>query len=189
MEEKETQIEASKDFNVRSLLAPNEYILWEKDFSEGVIHRHAKATALITNGRILFVDRIKCVVTQSLLIKEIELVVMNRHTSSNSVGGGTYYGHMYSGSRVSSSNSIGDLVFLQNGVSKIRLGGIADPQGVKNLFTSIKKQMLKAPLPKTPSQMPIVAPLSANPVKYCGSCGTELNVDSRFCNKCGLPQP
>jgi hypothetical protein len=34
--------------------------------------------------------------------------------------------------------SIGTLVFMTNGVEKIRLGGIGDPDGVKNLFVSLK---------------------------------------------------
>ncbi|HEV2138110.1 MAG TPA: zinc ribbon domain-containing protein [Nitrososphaerales archaeon] len=44
--------------------------------------------------------------------------------------------------------------------------------------------------PPAPALAPMVAPALAGSSAgsmYCRSCGTQLPVDSRFCNKCGTP--
>ena len=111
------------------------------DFKEGVIHRHLDKTYLITNLRVLAIDVLNGKIAVSLPIKETDLVVMDRDTSSSSVGGGVYHGGVYSGSRSGSSTSVGTLAFVSNGVERIKLIGVGDPQGIKNLFLTIKKEM------------------------------------------------
>lgn len=198
---KEQQQDNIENFNVQSALVPGERIEWEMDFKEGIIHRHPRSTTLITNARVIFIDRLNAKVTQSLLIKDTDMAIMNRHTLSNSTGGGFYHGGMYSSNRVGSSKTVGTLVFMVNGVTRITLGRVGDPQGVKNLFTAIKKQIAKS-LPKSPTLSTaktisvaqtrppeLITPPNKNDVKYCSNCGTELSLDSRFCNKCGRAQP
>lgn len=189
-----------ENFNVHSILVQGEQIEWQLDFKEGIINRHAKSTAMITNARVIFIDRLNARVTQSLLIKDTEVAIMNRHTVSNSAGGGTYYRGFYNSSRSGTSRTIGTLIFMVNGVTRITLGGVGDPQGVKNLFTAIKKQITKVnqersrppPVRRTAS---VTARISSpdnskldKDVKYCPNCGTELSIDSSFCNKCGRAQ-
>ena len=111
------------------------------DFKEGVIHRHVDKTYLITNLRVLAIDVLDGKIAVSLPIRDTDLVVMDRHTNSSSVGSGVYYGGVYSGGRSGSSTSAGTLAFVMNGVERIKLIGIGDPQGVKNLFLTIKKEM------------------------------------------------
>jgi hypothetical protein len=55
---------------------------------------------------------------------------------------GSYHGGVGTTVRTGASNSIRALVFITNGVEKLRLGGIGDPDGVKNLFVSLKRQAI-----------------------------------------------
>ena len=134
---------APSEFDVRAILFPKERVAWELDFKEGVLHRHVTKSYLITNARVLAVDVSNHRVVISLPIRDTDLVVMNRHFSSEGVGGGVYHGGVYSGTRSSSSRSMGTLVFLTGGIERIKLGGVGDPEGVKNLFTVIKRESLQ----------------------------------------------
>jgi hypothetical protein len=122
----------SSDF--QPILFPNERIAWELDIHEGVIHRHVKASYYITNLRIFALDRLENKLVISLKIADTDLVVMNRHASSNSVGMGMFHDGVYAGNRTGTSRSIGSLVFMNQGIERIRLDGIDDPEGVKNLL-------------------------------------------------------
>jgi hypothetical protein len=123
-------------------LLHGEQIAWEKDFREGLIHRHVERAYVITNQRVVAIDIVNRKVIMSLPLHETELVVMDRHTSSTSTGVGSYHGGVGTTVRTGTSNSIGALVFITNGVEKFRLGGIGDPDGVKNLFISLKRQAI-----------------------------------------------
>jgi len=122
----------------RWLLLPGEQIAWEKDFREGLIHRHVDRAYVITNQRVVSIDIVSRQVISSLPLRETELVVMDRHTSSTSTGVGSYHGGIGTNVRTGTSRSVGTLVFITEGVEKIRLDGIGDPDGVKNLFNSLK---------------------------------------------------
>jgi hypothetical protein len=124
----------------RWLLHPGEQIAWEKDFKEGLIHRHVECAYVITNQRVVSIDIVNRRVISSLPLRDTEIVVMDRHTSSSSTGVGSYHGGVGTNVRSGRSTSIGTLVFLTGGVERIRLGGIGDPDGVKNLFTSLKRE-------------------------------------------------
>ncbi len=123
----------------RWLLHPGEQIAWEKDFKEGLIHRHVEKAYVITNQRVVAIDIVNRAVIVSLPLRDTELVVMDRHSSSSSTGVGSYRGGMGTSFRTGTSRSIGSLVFIENGVERIRLIGLGDPDGVKNLFTSLKR--------------------------------------------------
>jgi hypothetical protein len=123
----------------RWTLLPGEQIEWEKDFKEGLIHRHVDRAYVITNRRVVAIDIVNQTVAASLPLWQTDLVVMNRHTSSTSTGAGTYHGGFDSSVRTGTSRTVGTLVFITNGIERIRLGEIGDPDGVKNLFVSLKR--------------------------------------------------
>ena len=127
-------------FDLRSVLFPSERVAWEVDSKEGLLHRHLDKAYLITNQRVLAVDMQTGRVVISLPIHDTDVVVMDRRSSSTSVGSGIYHQGAGSSVRSGKSTSIGSIVFLTNGAERIRLNGIGDPEGVKNLFTAIKKE-------------------------------------------------
>lgn len=120
-------------------LLPGEQIEWEKDFREGIIHRHVDRAYVITNQRVVAIDTVNRTIVASLPLRQTDLVVMDRHSSSTSTGVGNYHGGAGTSVRSGTSRTVGALVFLENGVERIRLGGIGDPDGVKNLFISLKR--------------------------------------------------
>ncbi len=123
----------------RWLLHPGEQIAWEKDFKEGLIHRHVERAYVITNQRVVSIDIVNRRVISSLPLRETDIVVMDRHSSSTSTGVGSYHEGVGTTIRSGASKTIGSLVFVTDGVERIRLGGIGDPDGVKNLFVSLKQ--------------------------------------------------
>lgn len=137
-EDTETHIQIP-EFNIQSVLMSGETVAWHIDFMEGVIHRHPKQTYAITNYRVLAIDRLAGRLTIALPIKDTEITVMNRRSESNGYTVGMYHEGMYGGRRMSTSTEVGEIVFITNGVERIKLGGVKDPSGVKNLFETIKK--------------------------------------------------
>jgi hypothetical protein len=129
-----------QNFDIRSILFPSERVAWEVDSKEGLIHRHVDKTYLITNERVIAIDVQTGRVLVSLPIRDTDVVVMDRRSSSTSVASGVYHQGAGSSVRSGKSTSIGSVVFLTNGVERIRLGGIGDPEGVKNLFAAIKRE-------------------------------------------------
>ena len=73
-----------------------------------------------------------------------DVIVMNTHRVSESIGYGVYTGsymrmagpRFYSGT----SKTVGDIAFLVNG-QRITWGGIPDPTGLKNFIKLVKKTM------------------------------------------------
>jgi hypothetical protein len=132
-----------QNLDPRSIFFPDERIAWEKDFKEGLIRRHVERAYVITNRRVIALDMVAGRVIVSLPIRDTDIVVMDRHTGSTSTGGGTYHEGMSTSIRTSNSKSVGTIIFMTNGVERIRIGGIGDPDGVKNLFNSIKREVLQ----------------------------------------------
>ncbi len=133
----------TQGFDLNSILFPSERVAWEIDSKEGLLHRHLDKAYLITNQRVLAVDLQTGRVVISLPIHDTDVVVMDRRSSSTSVGSGIYHQGIGSSVRSGKSTSIGSVVFLTNGAERIRLNGVGDPQGVKNLFTAIKKERMQ----------------------------------------------
>jgi hypothetical protein len=136
----EQKVDPRKNFDVKTILFPSETVAWEVDSKEGLIHRHINKAYLITNERVIALDMQAHRVMISLPIRDTDLVVMDRRSSSTSVGSGVYHQGAGSIVRSGSSKNVGTLVFLTNGVERIRLGGIGDPEGVKNIFSMIKRE-------------------------------------------------
>ena len=132
-----------QNLDSRAIFFPDERIAWEKDFKEGLIHRHVERAYVITNRRVIALDMVAGRVMVSIPIRDADLVVMDRHSSGTSVGGGTYHEGMSSSVRTNTSKSVGTIIFMTNGVERIKIGGIGDPDGVKNLFNSIKREVLQ----------------------------------------------
>jgi hypothetical protein len=94
------------------------------------------------------------------------------------------------GSRTGTSRAIGDVVIMKNGVINTKLSNVADPQGIKQLINTLKREVEAAqkqtPLTQTAISMRAKAPTATG--IFCKSCGTELPAGSNFCNKCGSVQ-
>jgi hypothetical protein len=133
-------VQKPQHYDLRSILFPSERVAWEVDSKEGLIHRHLNKAYLITNERVIVVDVQSGRVIISLPIRDTGVVVMDRRTNSTSVGSGIYHMGAGSSTRSGKSTSMGSLVFMTNGVERIRLNGIGDPEGVKNLFATIKRE-------------------------------------------------
>ena len=83
-----------------------------------------------------YIDEVKHIATRIPWNMVSDVVIMNQR----SVGSGfhqtigTGYGtRLYTGYNTFQSTSIGDIYFLVRGLPKIMFGGIADPNGVKQL--------------------------------------------------------
>jgi hypothetical protein len=122
----------------RWMLLPGEHIEWEKDFKVGLVHRHVERAYVITNLRVVAIDIVNDVVVVSLPLREADLVVMDRHSSSTSTGIGSYHSGVGTSVRSGTSTTVGTLVFITNGTERIRIGGIGDPDGIRSLFPSLK---------------------------------------------------
>jgi hypothetical protein len=127
-------------------LASGEEIVLYNIGTEGIINKSIKWLEVITNYRILeyvFNDH-----TSNVIVMEgiDDVVVMNRHTSSQTYSIGNYYSGRHSimgfSNRNSTSRTIGDVVIMNQGKPFITLNQVSDPQGVKNLIKSMKKQRL-----------------------------------------------
>ena len=104
------------------------------------MHRHLDKAYLITNERVIVVDVPSGRVILSLPIRDTDVVVMDRRSNSTSVGSGIYHMGAGSSTRTGKSKAVGSLVFMTHGVERIRLNGVGDPEGVKNLFATIKRE-------------------------------------------------
>jgi len=131
----------TQNFDLKSILFPSERVAWEVDSKEGLIHRHLDKAYLITNQRVIAVDMQTGRVMISLPIHDTDVVVMDRRSNSTSVGSGIYHQVIGSSVRSGKSTSVGSVIFLTNGVERIRLNGVGDPEGVKSLFISIKRNV------------------------------------------------
>jgi hypothetical protein len=138
-------------------------------------------TLVVTNFRIMRIDMQSNNVLGYILLATLDdVVVMNTHRVSESIGYGVYTGGYMrlAGPRFSSgtSKTVGDIVFIVNG-QKAAWEGIPDPTGLKNFIKSIKKTMYD-PLTKLERSR-------SRGGNLCPQCGTENPRNSKFCNGCG----
>lgn len=130
---------------------PGEQTLWVHEVSKGVFHKETVEKWVITNLRAFrFYPQTKDSPQGRLAAIGLAIsdtVVMNQYRSSkgnrvgtfSGVGGGVFAGSSVSQSR-STSRAYGDLVFLFDGKEALRFQGISDPQGVRRMVETIKKQ-------------------------------------------------
>lgn len=136
---------------------PGEKVLWQRDLTRGIIHKQVTVQERITNMRITRYEVETHKFDQLPTKNNFDVIVQNSRRSSQSYGGGSFvssYGMgVYSGSRSGTSRTIGDVVMLNNGVVLTRLRDVVDPQGVKQLINTIKREAktLEKSTPPRPS--------------------------------------
>lgn len=126
-----------------------ETVLWSHQLKKGFFKTKSYEIWMITNFRIIKTDNETNKATQ-LPVKYIDAIVMNLRTRSQSqgktVGAGVPAGiltGMAFSQREGQSMKIGDLVFIFNGQVLLVFENISDPNGVRKLFYTIKKQLYK----------------------------------------------
>lgn len=180
-------------------LRNGEELLWSFDITEGLIRKKIVVRLALSNYRIMKIDMQNNKILGYILLQDLDdVVVMNTHRASNSIGYGMYAGTRgrymtMAGPRFSSgtSKTIGDIVFIVNG-QKVSWGGLPDPTGLKNFVKSLKKTMYDEvkKLEKKPSRSGISCPQcdKNNPKenKFCNWCGKKFEF---ICNQCGNTNP
>lgn len=192
-----------------SRLQDGENILWSHEEKKGLIRKTVVSTWAITNYRVFIFNEEVQKMRSFMLMRDIDdVVVMNSHRSSQSIGYGSYRGVAvrYSNTK---SKTIGDVSFLNNGVKVITFGQIADPSGVAKMVKSIRKTMYsikdiekiqKQNEKETKEQnekCPSCGLKNLKSALFCNQCGTKIRVPcsqcknpnpvgSSFCNKCGF---
>ena len=199
---------------VRTTLDPNsvilgngEQLLWSFDITKGIFRKKVIERLALSNYRIMRIDMQNNKILGYILLATLDdVVVMNTHRVSESIGYGVYTGGYMrmAGPRFSSgtSKTVGDIVFIVNG-QKASWGEIPDPTELKNFVKSIKKTMYD-PLTKLETKSsrggiscPDCALQNLKNSKFCNNCGKILAsvcskcgksnpLNSSFCNKCGF---
>jgi len=131
-----------------------EQLLWKHEVKKGLIHKETIATWAITNLRAvkLYSPSIEnpkpCIEAVGLAIADT--VVMNQYRSSTGSRVGTFMGargSLFAGvgesTYSSTSQTYGDLVFFLSGREGLRFQGISDPQGVRRMVETLKKQQIR----------------------------------------------
>jgi len=161
---------------------------------------------VVTNFRILAIDHQNNKLNILHLLPNIDdVIVMNIHRVSQSIGYGVYTGYRTRvGTRFSSgtSKTVGDIIFIEN-TQKSSWIGIPDPTGLKKFVKSIKKTMYD-PLTKletkvsgsgipcrgcglqNPKNSKFCDNCGKNLASVCSKCGTSNPLNSSFCSKCGF---
>jgi len=137
-----------------------EQILWMHTVTKGIFNKEIIARWVITNLRAVvsipqgkyYLGKETGFPTTAKIVglATCDTVVMNQHRSSKGNRVGTFTGvsgRSFVGTSMSStssqSSSYGDLVFLVKGKESFRFQGISDPNGVRRLIETIKKQTKK----------------------------------------------
>jgi hypothetical protein len=158
--------------------------LWSYGYdTKGIIRKKITKSMVVTNFRIMAIDHEQKIERSKFVILHLlpnidDVIVMNTHRVSQSVGYG-FYGYRYTtGIRFSSgtSKTVGDIVFIVN-TQKSTWIGIPDPTGLKNFIKSIKRTMYD-PLTKLETK-------SSRGGIPCPDCGLQNSKNSKFCNNCG----
>lgn len=133
-------------------LNPDEQILWSHVVKKGVLHKEVAERWIITNIRAIKQYPVTKENPQekflAIGLDVCDVVVMNQFRSSKGDRVGSFagtYGHggvVGTGTSVSASTSktYGDLVFLHGGREVFRFPGVSDPNGVKRMIQTLRKQ-------------------------------------------------
>src|ERR1700733_5877730 len=92
-----------QNLDSRGIFFRDERVEWEKDFKDGLLHRHVERAYIITNRRVRSLDMVQGRVMVSLPIRDTDVLVLDRNTSSTPTNGGTYQGRNSSSIRTGSS--------------------------------------------------------------------------------------
>jgi hypothetical protein len=126
----------------------DEQVLWRHKVTKGIFHKEVIEDWVITNFRAY----IRCYIPKtemfSVGLAVADTVVMNQHRNSSGNRVGTFTGvggYGFAGTGISTSSSTsrtyGDLAFFSFGGKQIFcFKNISDPQGVRRMIETIKKQ-------------------------------------------------
>jgi hypothetical protein len=118
-----------------------ERLVWQRNLSRGIIHRHVTIQERITNIRILQYNvETDKLISQVALKDQPDVVVTNSRRSSESLGSGVYTSGVYTGRRTGTSRSIGDVLIMKDGVIYTKLSNVVDPQGVRQIINTLKQE-------------------------------------------------
>jgi hypothetical protein len=126
------------------LFLPGEQIIWKRVFSKGIIHRHPTVLEVITNMRILVIDDVLVAIVRAIPIPNTTIVVSNAHRMSTSVRTGYGRGGPYTSVGSGTSETFGDLEFVNQGKVAFVFHNLRDPYGVKNLVQAAAKSLAKS---------------------------------------------
>jgi len=135
-------------------LAQGERILWHRDSTHGLIHKEVIFEEAVTNKRCIKYDiPNKRIVAQVGIESMPEVIIMNLHRVSDSLGGGIFLTPrmlglpglpigLYGGPRRGNLKIFGDISLLVNENIVMTFENIKDPQGLRQLIQALKRAHL-----------------------------------------------
>jgi len=132
------------------VLAKGEELAWHLLNTEGVFNKKASVLFAITNFRVLIYDFKNPDKSGNVFLSTVDdILVMNSHRVSHSTRMGSFGSTGRYGMRVgtggssgtSTSQTVGDVVFMKDGQRFIVMGAMADPHGIAKLAKTIKKNV------------------------------------------------
>ncbi|MDW5562913.1 MAG: zinc ribbon domain-containing protein [Methanomassiliicoccus sp.] len=129
-------------------LNPGEEVLWSHDVHKGLIRSALAERWVITNQRAM-IERPATETSQrsveTIGLAVCNVAVMNERRKRNASPIGAYAGRngaaAEAGSTDGASMVFGDLVFLFSGKEELRFSGISDPDGVRSMVMTLKRQL------------------------------------------------
>lgn len=137
-------LEVGELLNKKEILKDEE-VLWQYELTKGFFTKKPIELSEVTNKRVFIIDYEEDTIN-SIPINLIEdVVIMNKRRTSENQRFGTFtggYGHGGTSFSMGSSKSqnIGDVCIMFKGKIKLRFNGVSDPDSIKKLVFSVKKQ-------------------------------------------------
>lgn len=167
------------------VLASGEDVLWSNLFGLHKVKGAVTRVHALTNFRVIDYD-LQTHNCGRIFLRDVDdVIVMNQNRRSHSerigafTGSGFRYG--FSGTTVGTSKgiseTIGDVVFMKDGIPYITFAQISDPSGLARLAKTVKKQLFV--------EKKFVKIQQTGIKSTCSKCGNLNPSDSSFCNKCG----
>jgi hypothetical protein len=125
-------------------LLNGEETLWGYEFNKGFFTKKTRTLSAVTNKRV-FIKDYEGDTINSIPINLIEdVVIMNKRRTFENQRFGSFTGGGYGGTSFSmgsgKSQNIGDVCIMFKGKMKLRFNGVSDPDSIKKLIFSVKKQ-------------------------------------------------
>jgi hypothetical protein len=134
-------------------LHEGEGILWHREVTQGLLRKEVVLEEAVTNQRCIKYDvKNRQIVAQVGIDHRPEVVVMNRHRVSNSIGGGVFLAPRmfglpglggfgaYGGPRRGNIKISGDASIISDGKIILTFENIQDPHGVRMLVEALKRE-------------------------------------------------
>ena len=138
----------TKVYQKLPVLANGEELLWSYVKTEGIFNKKVEFVMALTNFRALIYDFKNPSDSGHVFLTPVDdILVMNTRRVSHSVRTGSFnstgrYGMRVGtnvGSGTSSSQTVGDVVFMKGGEKFVVFGDMSDPHGIAGLAKSVKK--------------------------------------------------